>query len=178
MPALGREGGILARASVPPWLGAVMLAVVLAVLGVPVWLVAGMLLAGVYSRRRYRQQPGVFACYVRVVDGVPGSLATTWGRRPSYGRWLHDVLLLSRGLALVRFLAIPVATRVAGPEPLDGTPLRGLGTSAVVFTLCTDDATTLEVAVSAADMHRLEPSWRTPPRACLTDVLAGLVTKS
>jgi hypothetical protein len=169
MPAPGGEGGTLVRASVPPWLGAVMLAVVLAVLGVPVWLVVGMLLAGVYSRRRYRQQPDVFACYVRVVDGELGPLDATWGRRPSYGRWLHDVLLLSRGLALVRFVVIPVATRVAGPEPLDGTPLRGLGTSAVVFTLCTDDATTLEVAVSSADVHRLEPSWRTPPSAAALD---------
>jgi hypothetical protein len=135
-----------------------MLAVILAVLGVPVWLVVGMLLAGAYSRRRYRQQPDVFACHLRVIDGAQRPFAATWGRRPSYGRWLHDVLLLSRGLALVRLLAIPVATRVSGPEPLDGPPLRGLGGSLVTITLRTDDGTTLQLAVSDADAHRFEPS--------------------
>jgi hypothetical protein len=143
-----------------------MLAVVLAVLGVPIWLVAGMLLAGAYSRRRYRQQPDVFTCYLRVVDGEQRPFDATWGRRPSYGRWLHDVLLLSRGLALVRLLAIPVATRVSGPDPLDGPPLRGLEGSAVTIRLRTDDGTTLELAVSEADVARLGP-----PRTTDTEVV-------
>jgi hypothetical protein len=143
-----------------------MLAVVLAVLGVPVWLVAGMLLAGAYSRRRYRQQPDVFACHLRVVDGEQRPFAATWGRRPSYGRWLHDVLLLSRGLALVRFLAIPVATRVSSPQPLDGPPLRGLEGPVFTITLRTDDGTTLELAVSDADVDRFGP-----PRTTDTEVV-------
>lgn len=42
-----------------------MVAVLLAILGVPLWLVAGMLLGRLYSRHRYRQAPGVFRCRLR-----------------------------------------------------------------------------------------------------------------
>jgi hypothetical protein len=57
-----------------------MVAVLLAILGVPLWLVAGMLLGRLYSRHRYWQAPGVSAA--RIVDS-----RTTLKRRSGAGRW-------------------------------------------------------------------------------------------
>ena len=109
-------------------LGRTDVAIVLALLGVPVWLVVGMLLGGLYTRRRYRRAPGVFRCKIRMLSGSPGDDPSPgWGRAPAYGRWVHDVLVVSRGLALVRFAALPVAAVTSGPRKGDPTGVKGLG---------------------------------------------------
>jgi hypothetical protein len=66
------------------------------VLGVPLWLVAGMVLGALDSRRRFKQAPETFRCKVRLVSGTGGSLKTAWGRMPGYARWVHDVLLVNQ----------------------------------------------------------------------------------
>lgn len=127
----------------------------LALLGVPVWLVIGMLTGALYSRHRYRQQPDVFRCAGRVHSGSVDPFAQDWGRAPVYGRWVHDVLVLSRGLALVRVIAVPVDAVVGGPEEVSHDPPRGLGDDPVAVTLRTDDGSVFEFAADAADRERL-----------------------
>lgn len=132
-----------------------MAAVLLAVLGVPVWLVVGMLLGAFYSRHRYRQDPAVFRGNCRVIDGRVDALDDSWGRTPVYVRWVHDVLLITRGLALVRVLAIPVADLVDGPAPVGQDGLRRLGAAPVAVRLRTDDGATIELATAADDHENL-----------------------
>jgi hypothetical protein len=128
-----------------------MVAILLALLGVPLWLVVGMVLAALYSRRRFKQAPGVFRCKLRLVAGTVGSLKTTWGRVPAYGRWVHDVLLINQGLALVRVMPIPVAGVVAGPEKADPTEIKRLGPAPRVLRLRVDGGSTIELAAGEPD---------------------------
>jgi hypothetical protein len=46
---------------------------------------------------------------------------------PGYGRWVHDVLLVHQGLALIRVQPIPVAGIVAEPGKTDPAKVKGLG---------------------------------------------------
>ena len=73
-----------------------MIWALLAILGVPIWLVVGVLVGIGLSRRAFKQQPGVFEINIRSAD------AEKWPRRPCYGRVVSDVLVLNRGLALLR----------------------------------------------------------------------------
>ena len=61
-------------------------------------------------------------------------------------RWVHDVLLVHRGLALVRNAALPVA-RVTGPVR-SGEPrsISGLGSSPVVVALTLDSGAAVALA--------------------------------
>ena len=50
-----------------------MALIVLAALGVPLWMVVGALAAGLWSRRSFKRAPGVFPAKLRVTAGeVPG----------------------------------------------------------------------------------------------------------
>ena len=109
-----------------------MVAILLAVVGVPLWLVAGMVLGALYSRHRFKQAPGVFRCKLRLIAGTAGSLKTTWGRAPAYGRWVHDVLLVNQGLALVRVMPIPV-TGVAAMQLVEAADLDRDGDADLAF---------------------------------------------
>jgi hypothetical protein len=73
-----------------------MTLLLLAFLAVPIWLFAGVLLGVALSRRNFRRQEGVFALVARP-EG-----ATKWPRLPVYGRQIRDVLVVNRGLALLR----------------------------------------------------------------------------
>jgi hypothetical protein len=132
-----------------------MIAILLAVLGVPLWLVAGMVLATLYHRRRVRQAPGVFRCQVRTVAGTGGALKTTWGRMPGYAHWVHDVLLVNQGLALIRVLPIGVVEVVTGPDKGDPAEIKRLGPAPRVLTLRVDGDSTVEVAAGEQDERRM-----------------------
>jgi S1-C subfamily serine protease len=117
----------------------------LAILGVPIWLVVGGLTSALLSRRNFRAQDDVFALYFRD-HGDDG-----WPRTVSWGRYVHNVLIVNHGLALVR-TAIHV---VEGAESLDvGTPPKKL-TDPVAWALTLSDGERVDVAVSASDAEPL-----------------------
>jgi hypothetical protein len=63
-----------------------MVAILLAVLGVPLWLVVGMVLgAPLYGRPRFKQARSLFGCKVRLVTATMGSLKDTWDGHPPTG---------------------------------------------------------------------------------------------
>ena len=65
-------------------------------LGVPIWLVVGALGSALFSRHRFKTRTGVIPLLFREAG------EDKWPRRPSYGRYVHNVLVVNRGLALVR----------------------------------------------------------------------------
>lgn len=132
-----------------------MVAILLAVVGVPLWLVAGLVLGALYSRHRFKQAPGVFRCKLRLVAGTAGSLKTRWGRAPAYGRWVHDVLLVNQGLALVRVLPIPVTGVVAGPDKADPAVIKRLGPAPRVLSLRAEGGSSIELAAGEPDELRM-----------------------
>ncbi len=109
----------------------------LAILGVPIWLIVGVLLAALRSRRTFRRQPGVVRVNVR-----PAS-ADAWPRLPSYARVIHDVIVMTSGLALVRTTVHGVREATVLPD-VSGQ-VRGL-TDPVVLALTYDDGTQVQLA--------------------------------
>jgi hypothetical protein len=121
--------------------------ILLAALGVPIWLVVGALGGVLWSRRKFRRAPGVFPCKVRIVSGA--DVASEWPRSTSYARWVHDVLLVHAGVALVRYHALPRAgiDRPAGPA----RDVKIKGASDVVsIRVRIDDGSLAEVAGPAS----------------------------
>jgi hypothetical protein len=127
-----------------------MALIVLAALGVPLWMVVGALAAGIWSRRSFKRAPGVFPAKPRVTAGEVPGLETSWPRRPVHARWVHDVLLVHRGLALVRNAALGAA-HVTGPVR-SGEPrsIPGLGSSPIVVALILDSGAEVELAGPSA----------------------------
>jgi hypothetical protein len=116
--------------------------ILLATLGVPLWLIVGALGGALWSRRTFRRAPGVFPCKVRIVPGSGDS--GKWPRATAYARWVHDVLLVHAGLALVRFRALPVA---GVDEPITSAPVVKLkGDHPVSIRVRLDDGSVAEVA--------------------------------
>lgn len=127
-----------------------MIWAILAALGVPIWLIVGALAGALISRRHFREQPDVFALSTRE-HGKDG-----WPRRRVYGRYVHDVLLVNSGLALVR-------TRVWVVERLDPLSLDGpVGKFAdpQAWTATLEGGEQHDLALAAVDAHRLSTSRR------------------
>lgn len=123
-----------------------MIWALLAMLGVPIWLIVGALTGALVSRRRFRSQPEVFAVLTREHGD------DAWPRRAAYGRYVHGVLLVNSGLALVR-------TRVWAVDRLEACPSDApLGKLAdpQCWTATLDDGRQYDLAVAAVDAHRLE----------------------
>lgn len=119
----------------------------LAVLGVPIWLIVGVLIAAVVHRRRFQRSPGVFPLRMRAPAGGDGD----WSRR-LHGRWVHDVLLTNGGLALV--LTVPHGTRgLVRDADQNLSAAKGLGADVRGFVLELDDHTAVDVAYPAHDAH-------------------------
>jgi hypothetical protein len=114
-----------------------------------------MVLGALYSRHRFKQGPGVFRCKIRMVAGTVGLLKTTWGRAPAYGRWVHDVLLVNQGLALVRVLPVAVIGVVAGPDKANPAEVKRLGPAPMVLTLRAEEDSTIVLAAGEPDRLRM-----------------------
>jgi hypothetical protein len=128
-----------------------MIWAVLALLGVPIWLIAGMLGVAFWSRRRFKRAPGVFRCKLRATSGDAPGIADHWPRASAYGRWVHDVLLVQKGVALVRTIPLPVTAASKPAQPADNQRLERLGDSPRVVTLQLDNRAIVELATSQAD---------------------------
>jgi hypothetical protein len=126
-----------------------MIWALLAILGVPIWLVVGVLAGALVSRRRFRSQPEVFPLLLRAHDA-------TWPRSLSYGRYLRDVLLVNQGIALIRTSVHTVVA--ADPLNLDEEPRKLV--EPMAWTLQLDDGNIVDIAVSESDVHLLTRSAR------------------
>lgn len=73
-----------------------MAVIVLAGLGVPLWMVVGALAAGIWSRHGFKRAPGVFPAKLRVTAGEVPGLKTTWPRRVVMTASLGGVPVISR----------------------------------------------------------------------------------
>jgi hypothetical protein len=128
-----------------------VLMIVLAVLGVPLWIVLGAVGAGLWSRRTFRRAPGVIAVRCRALgddDAEP-----RWPRRASYALWVHDVLVVHQGVALVRNRLLPVARLL--PSSVDPAELGSFGERPAAVLLQLDGGEAVEVAAAAPDRGAL-----------------------
>jgi hypothetical protein len=123
----------------------------LAALGIPLWMVAGALFATLWSRREFKRAPGVFSAKLRLVSGEVAGLTAAWPRRPLFARWVHDVLVIHRGLALVRSNALGVGRATGSLVAGDPDEVRGLGEEPVLLTLILDGGASVQLAAPSDD---------------------------
>ncbi len=123
-----------------------MIWALLAILGVPIWLVVGALGGALWSRRRFRSQPGVFPAAVRARGD------NSWPRAGSYGRLVRDVLVVNRGLALVRTEFYPIIDVRAFDGSVPAKKIDGATGRLLVI----DEHDDLEVAVPSEVGDRLD----------------------
>lgn len=123
-----------------------MIWALLAILGIPIWLIVGLLIGIALSRRAFKQQPGVFAISARAEH------AEKWPRSPSYGRIVSDVLVVNRGAALLR-TDIHAIAAVSELDIGDG-PKKPAGAVGRLVTF--DDGARCEIALDEADAGRLD----------------------
>jgi len=135
--------------------------IILAALGVPIWLIVGALGGALWSRKRFKGAPGVFPCKVRLVSGTEAP--SKWPRATAYARWVHDVLLVHAGIALVRSRALPVADGDGPVAPAPDVKLKG--GDPVSIRLRLDDGSVVEVAAPAASADLLPGPFRQPHAA-------------
>lgn len=115
-----------------------MIWAILALLGVPIWLVVGALIGAMISRRRFRSQDDVFPLLFRATGD------DKWPRRLSYGRFVHNVLIVNHGLAQIR-TSVHVIEQV---ELLDlGSTRPNHIAEPIAFTVRLDDGDEFDIAV-------------------------------
>ena len=123
-----------------------MIWILLAALGIPLWMVVGLLLGTVLSRRAMKRTPGVFPAKLRAGPEGVDPADRKWPRRTSYAVWVHDVLVVHGGIALVRTHALPVAGVIGPCSPLQPGQVRGLGEHPLMTTIVLDDGAEMQLA--------------------------------
>lgn len=115
------------------------------VLGIDIWVMASVFGAVLWSRRHIVIKTGVFECKARRIAGDFDGIRDRWPRRPRYAEWVHDVLIVHRGITLVRSVALPVATctEIAGTARLD---VKSFGSAPQIVELHLDDGAIIELA--------------------------------
>ena len=108
----------------------------LALLGIPIWLIVGALLAAVFNRRNFRSQEGVVPLLAR-----PAGEAK-WPRQLGYGRYVHNVLIETHGLIQIR-------TSVHVVEQVDNLDLGDVTLKKI------DDPIAFTVRVQDGDMYEI-----------------------
>lgn len=129
-----------------------MIWALLAILGVPLWIVVGGLLLTLYNRRRFKKQPDVFRMKLRLEEGESDFAGEKWPRMANYGHWVHDVLLYNKGLGLIPTVAIGVQAMEADAQEADPKEAKGLGDNPVTILLRLDDGSLVHLGVSAEDV--------------------------
>jgi hypothetical protein len=113
----------------------------LALLGIPIWFIALILIAAFKNRNTVRSDPDIFEFKTKKGDG--------WARGKGYARWVSDVLIIHTGIALIRTAATQVeAITALGPiEP----PPKGLGDDPTEFAVTYAGGKKFSFAVSVDD---------------------------
>ena len=119
----------------------------LAILGVPIWLIVGALIGGYLARRRFINCPGVFPLRVRSLP----SKDEKWSGK-QHGRWIHDVMLVNKGYAKVRTDPHGFKQMVGPPKPINDRAMKGME-EPMSFVLILDDDSEAEIAVAASDLN-------------------------
>jgi hypothetical protein len=114
----------------------------LALLGIPIWFIALILIAAFKNRNNVRSNPDIFEFKTKKGDG--------WARGKGYARWVSDVLIIHTGIALIRTAAAQVEaiTALGTIEP----PPKGLGDDPTELTITYAGGRKLSFAVSVDDL--------------------------
>ena len=127
-----------------------VISTILLLLGVPLWMIAGMLILILWNRRRVKKQPGIFVIKVRH-EAKPGAEKQPKWPRTGYAQWVHDVLIVRTGMGLMQSTPYGISGLETPEKDADPKEVKGLGDHPKVLRARLDDGSILQVALS--DIH-------------------------
>ena len=127
-----------------------VISTILLLLGVPLWMIAGMLILILWNRRRVKKQPGIFVIKVRH-EAKPGAEKQPKWPRTGYAQWVHDVLIVRTGMGLMQSTPYGISGLETPEKDADPKEVKGLGDHPNVLRARLDDGSILQVALS--DIH-------------------------
>jgi hypothetical protein len=131
-----------------------MIWALLAIIGVPLWLIAILLFLLFRQRSSVRDAPGAVACKVRAVEGQEKYLGDGYPRYQQRVVWVHDVLVVHGGNPfLTRVTVLGTVGVAAQPQPA-GEPVKHL-TDATTVRLRTDSGAVIELVTARGDVPAL-----------------------
>jgi len=155
-----------------------MLIALLAVLGVNLIVVAGLLVVVLGRRRWVNRRPGSFVGAIRVVSGAHDGLGSKWRR--GYGHWVRDVLVWTKKPFLFRneLMAIDGLHAV---RPANEDEIKRMGDGPAVVGLMVGDAV-IQIAAHGKDQQLVlgpfhDPSGRAAARDDAPDGSASILAK-
>jgi hypothetical protein len=134
-----------------------MLWTVAGVVGLVVTLAAGLLVGirTIRERRELLRTSTAFRCRLRLVSGWLPPLRRTWRGRRCWATWVHDVLLVRRGVSPRTTTAYAVRFPEGSVEAASAKEVRGLGPQPLRLRLRLDDGAVLELAAPGEAMTPL-----------------------
>ncbi len=143
-----------------------MIWALLAILGVPLWLLALFLFLLLRGRSAVKKIPGSFACKTRSISGDVGGFRDRFRRYTDSAHWVHDVLIVHGGSPfLSRTMPLGITELVSQSEPPDtvAKQLKHME-DPVSVRYRLDSGAVIEVACTKSDAGRaLGPFSASPP---------------
>jgi hypothetical protein len=133
-----------------------MLIALLAVLGVNLIVVAGLLVVVLGRRRWVNHRPGVFAGAIRLEAGEHEGVGSKWRR--GYGRWVRDVFVWTKKPFLCRNELVAVDS-LQDVRAAHNGEIKRMGDSPAVIELVADGAV-IQIAVHGNDQELVLGPYR------------------
>ena len=124
-----------------------MIALIATWLGIPLWIVLGILGLKLWQRYQFKQRPDSFEVKIRVESGAVEGFKQKWPRISGYAVWVQSVLIVYEGLGLGNDTPLPVAALEGPVNTSLVDDVKRLGDGPIVFRLTLDDGATLLLAV-------------------------------
>ena len=124
-----------------------LISTVLYLLGVPLWMLVGMLILIFWNSRRVKKQPDSFPLKVKHETDPKSDKESKWPRRVSYAQWVHDVLIVRKGPGLMLTVPYGIKSVEGSPQDADPDEVKKLGDHPKVIRALTDDGSVLLVAI-------------------------------
>jgi len=124
-----------------------LISTILYILGVPLWMLIGMLILIFWNNNRVKKQPGSFPLKVRHETDLDSDDKSKWSRRVSYAQWVHDVLILRKGPGLMLTIPYGIKDVEGSPQDADLEEVKGLGDHPKLIRALLDDGSILLVAI-------------------------------
>lgn len=124
-----------------------LISIILYFLGIPLWMIIGMLVLVFWNRNRVKKQPGSFPVKVRPEPTSDAEKEPKWPRSAGYTQWVHDVLIVRTGMGLMLTTPYGIVAMEDTPQDADPKEVGGLGDHPKVIRARLDDGSIIQVAV-------------------------------
>jgi hypothetical protein len=126
-----------------------MIPILLGFLGVPIWLVIGLLVFTFLTRRRFKKMKGVFPIKGRIESGSAPGFGNKYPRQSSLAAWVHDVLLVHKGATFIKTIPLGVAELIGQPETASSEKVKRMGEKPVLLRFRLDNGAVVRLVVKA-----------------------------